>query len=467
MFRSSNFRRMHPALFGWIAALAVGCEPSTELAEDIPSGATGTLHMPLVTSAESGNEYYLDGYFEVAGPENLLIHGTGDVTAMQRELAAGSYHVALLDGWQLSLGAGAGERTPVDAHLAHAAALGFTIAPSETTRVGYEFLVGDEPVVFGPGLFELGIRVRERGDPTGAGACDDGRANGDESDVDCGGTCPQCGGGQGCNLDQDCGFGTCTSGTCGTALPSGVLLEDTTLTADAAPYVLTGTLQIGATLRIDPGAMIIGKGRAIEIHGALVAAGTETAPVRFDDVSIVPRGQPDAPASMDIGHAVFEAGSAYDTRGSVYAVLNLHDSVLRGTRDIYLWYPEGEVHIERNVFLGAGGISIGTMVPVFVTNNLFSDWTTDFAVENWASYGGVHTRVSLNTFADTDRIALSLPAGYDSSAMEAGSNYWLTTDPAAVAARIHDRNDDLNIFNTVPFQPLLSEPHEDTPSLEQ
>ena len=45
-------------------------------------------------------------------------------------------------------------------------------------------------------------------------ACDDGKRNGDESDVDCGGSCPKCGDDQGCNNGSDCVSKVCTGGTC-------------------------------------------------------------------------------------------------------------------------------------------------------------------------------------------------------------------------------------------------------------
>lgn len=48
--------------------------------------------------------------------------------------------------------------------------------------------------------------------------CGDGRQNGDESDVDCGGTepvCPRCADGFGCSVAADCDSGSCFDGLCG------------------------------------------------------------------------------------------------------------------------------------------------------------------------------------------------------------------------------------------------------------
>jgi hypothetical protein len=47
----------------------------------------------------------------------------------------------------------------------------------------------------------------------GAPSCFDGKLNGGESDVDCGGLCPRCGDGKRCASSADCESGFCT-GTC-------------------------------------------------------------------------------------------------------------------------------------------------------------------------------------------------------------------------------------------------------------
>ena len=44
---------------------------------------------------------------------------------------------------------------------------------------------------------------------SGPGVCTDGVQNGGETDVDCGGTCDPCAGGQGCAVDADCAAGVC------------------------------------------------------------------------------------------------------------------------------------------------------------------------------------------------------------------------------------------------------------------
>ena len=46
-------------------------------------------------------------------------------------------------------------------------------------------------------------------------SCTDGKKNGDETDIDCGGkSCPACGKGKGCTGSADCNSGVCTAGKC-------------------------------------------------------------------------------------------------------------------------------------------------------------------------------------------------------------------------------------------------------------
>ena len=69
--------------------------------------------------------------------------------------------------------------------------------------------------------------------PTDVG-CTDDRLNGDETDVDCGGSCPGCGLSRSCVIDVDCGSGNCAGGTCvvpdPTAVPTAPPTQPPTLT---------------------------------------------------------------------------------------------------------------------------------------------------------------------------------------------------------------------------------------------
>jgi len=58
-------------------------------------------------------------------------------------------------------------------------------------------------------------------DGGGQPACDDRVANGDETDVDCGGSCDPCSNGEGCAVAGDCNSGRCAAGTCAALLETG------------------------------------------------------------------------------------------------------------------------------------------------------------------------------------------------------------------------------------------------------
>ena len=47
-----------------------------------------------------------------------------------------------------------------------------------------------------------------------ASTCDDKTKNGDETDVDCGGSCSPCSVGRACQADKDCTPGTCSANVC-------------------------------------------------------------------------------------------------------------------------------------------------------------------------------------------------------------------------------------------------------------
>jgi hypothetical protein len=78
-----------------------------------------------------------------------------------------------------------------------------------------------------------GAGAQPDGGSGGASTCSDHRKDGDETDVDCGGSCPKCALGLGCNETKDCANGECTDSFCQTA-PVGVWeqLEPVTNAAD-------------------------------------------------------------------------------------------------------------------------------------------------------------------------------------------------------------------------------------------
>jgi hypothetical protein len=60
----------------------------------------------------------------------------------------------------------------------------------------------------------IGAGAEPSTDGSVGSACDDGKRNGIESDVDCGGACAPCDNGRDCTDDADCSSGSCATGTC-------------------------------------------------------------------------------------------------------------------------------------------------------------------------------------------------------------------------------------------------------------
>jgi hypothetical protein len=72
-------------------------------------------------------------------------------------------------------------------------------------------------------------------DPTPAQLCSDGFRNGDETGVDCGGSCAPCATSGACHVDADCGQGRCATGTCVPPVPTSMPLATVSF-ADAVAY---------------------------------------------------------------------------------------------------------------------------------------------------------------------------------------------------------------------------------------
>ncbi len=250
----------------------------------------------------------------------------------------------------------------------------------------------------------------------------------------------------------------------------GIISTDRRWTRAGSPYRLSAAVQVayGATLTIEPGVTVLGQGRTMEVYGTLHAVGTEAEPVRFANVYLRPQGASGRPFALRMEHTVLDRGSFYMPTGNGgYGSMVLRNSLLRDLASyLYVWYPVADVVIEGNRFVRTGGISVGARAPVkvYVRNNVFVDWTGEFAVENWASYDGDVMVVERNSFLSPGRVAVRLPRNYTDARLSAPNNYWGTTDEAVIRSMIFDVNDDLGSGGTIEYRPFLTAPDPATPA---
>jgi hypothetical protein len=248
----------------------------------------------------------------------------------------------------------------------------------------------------------------------------------------------------------------------------GIISTNTTWSNTSEIYTFSSTVQIknGVTLTVGPG-VILDAG-SIKVFGNLIIDGSINAPVKLTGVKIIPAGNGDLSKifSINIDHADFTGGSLYyPTGNAIYGSISLQDSILENIPYMYVWYPTSVVSIQRNIFTNSGGISVGSSnVDVLIENNVFNA-PSNYAVQNWASYGTSVTTVRYNSFLNTNQQVVQLPAGYNSAKLDARYNYWGTTNANTIESMIFDENDDLSSGGTIPYAPFLTARHANTPSL--
>ncbi|WP_152418713.1 MULTISPECIES: CARDB domain-containing protein [Halorubrum] len=276
----------------------------------------------------------------------------------------------------------------------------------------------------------------------------------------------------------------------------GVIDNDTRWSASDSPFVVTSTVQVreGVSLTIEPGATVLA-GDSLDddsmflMHGEITAKGSSNNSITFDGRDgrstffEAENSPPDA--FLDAEYCTIRNGGPFWMRG--WGGFHLRRSRLENVGASYVWYPyrgstaeyetsRTEIRVEYNEFINSGGFAVGTgdryddkTVQVLIRHNVFDrgrSATYGGLINNWTSYGSSETIVEYNSFLNmTDEIVLKLPEGYEDAALTGTNNYWGTTNTDTIEGMIFDSNDNINSAGEIPFEPVLEEPHPDTPSL--
>jgi len=255
----------------------------------------------------------------------------------------------------------------------------------------------------------------------------------------------------------------------------GIINTDTTWSLANSPYTITSTIELdeGTTLTIEPGVVIDGSGvfEDIKVWGSLIAVGSEQSKIVFNNVKIVGVEVAGATSVAEIQYATFNITDASEQSGlprGRFASFILRDSTAQNSSCCgYGWgmsYPTGDCYIERNVFNNTMGMGLNTTGPkIYIKNNVFYQQRGD-AIAVDLNHTVSNIVLEHNSFLDTDRIVLRLNQGRDAN-LDASNNFWNTSDTNVIDSMIWDRNDTLDCQEYINYDPILSEPHQDTPSL--
>ncbi len=231
---------------------------------------------------------------------------------------------------------------------------------------------------------------------------------------------------------------------------SGVQPQQSVLTKQRSPYRLANDITVSqrAVFQVQPGVVILGQGKTLNVMGAVEIQGSASEPVTLNGLTLIRQGlelSASPNCHVSIAWATVTGGSVYTSgpRGEV-CPLTLTDSQLKGTDPIAIIDGWGDYVIERNVFEKAGGISFEVghapyRSSMTIRNNRFVDWTGNFAIRSMGYTRRVDDLraavVSHNSFLAPGRVAVEVtPIGVQGGYLDASLNYWGTTDLAAIEA---------------------------------
>ncbi|MDA8682267.1 S8 family serine peptidase [Porticoccaceae bacterium] len=258
----------------------------------------------------------------------------------------------------------------------------------------------------------------------------------------------------------------------GTVLAPGEINETQTFAVDQSPYALSGDMSIAlnATLTVEPGVEILGNEHTLIVAGSLLAHGDSESPIIIDRLTIKGADNTfEKPFNVKISYAQITQGSPFslggDTLGAEGEVqgsgdFTLSHSVLYQTEIIEFNDPDGTMLIDKTVFASSAGIRVTTLGSdeVTISNNVFIDQTTTYAVFNKRADGSSSVLVKNNSFLSTDKVALRVSNEMMPGNIIGVENYFNTIDEAVIDTMIFDEADSENAQSIIHYKPFLLAP---------
>jgi len=245
-------------------------------------------------------------------------------------------------------------------------------------------------------------------------------------------------------------------------LIGGIVSSNLTLKISGSPYEIDGVLEVapGVTLRVEPGVVLRSGG--IDLWGTFEAIGSLATPVRLEGVRLRPQ------TSWGSGSPTTHLERVVMLRSSVVGLgpfgggwVRIKDSQFTDG-SVGLRYMAGE--ISRNLFLRTRVYLSNGVAGVQVRNNTFVAWHQARSIlynDSALRSDGAEVVARYNSFVDGEGLAVEVGS---TGQLDARENFWDTTDHDVIRTRIRDRNSTLSIAHFVPWDPILTSPHSDSPS---
>jgi hypothetical protein len=247
---------------------------------------------------------------------------------------------------------------------------------------------------------------------------------------------------------------------------SGEITTDIVWDLAGSPYTLVGDLQInnGVRLTIEDGVVVNNPDSyQILLYGTIQAEAVLNNPVVFNGVKV----NVASAGTVIFDYVEFNQGHIRNDLGFEHFTI----TNCRFNETSYLRInARTDSYFDRNTLTDAGYVEL-------IANTSSHDRDI---YARWNSFYGKHPTLALkscfkvsyegsdrlvihsNNFLDENNYGISLH--FNTSIVDATNNYWGSTDPAVIAARINDSNDNPSILGTVLFDPFADVPYPIPPS---